>query len=103
ATACLPSPGARVAQRRGAVCEDKGCLGLRPLIGYRRGTTDHQCHTVIHVGGYQSYLWMPLSPDAKHLIGEALAHRLYVVEVKFDFSETLKPRQETLCFRPTDE
>jgi hypothetical protein len=46
---------------------------------------------------------MLLSPDAKYLIGEALAYRLHLLEVKFYFSETLKPRKETLCFRPTDE
>jgi len=46
----------------------------RLSLVHGRDTTDHQCDTVIHVGGYQSHLWMLLSPDAKHLIGEALAH-----------------------------
>jgi hypothetical protein len=78
-------------------------LRLCPLIAYRRSTTDHQCDTVIHFGGYQSHLWMLLSPDAKDLIGEALANRLHLIEVKFYFSETLKPGKETLCFRPTHE
>ena len=46
---------------------------------------------------------MLLSPDAKHLIREALAHRLHLIEVELHVSETLKSPKEALCLRPSYE